>query len=387
MLTKNGIWVGRTTALGVMSADEAINYGLSGPMLRASGVAYDVRKDFPYLDYETYDFDVPVGSNGDVYDRYLVRVEELRQSTRILEQALDRLPDGPVNIDDHRVILPPKNRAMSDMESMIHHFKQVMEGPAAADRRGVRAGRKPEGREGLLLCLRRNGEAGALAHSPAVVRESVRDLENGGGPSALRRDRDQCEHRHRHGGDRPVSAQREGATQADAMSIRAAAAIGEIPYKPVFVGALKEELDALLGRYPTKMAALLPTLWMVQRERGWVSEEAMVEVAQVLELTPAYVKGVVTFYTMYHQHPVGRYFIQVCTTSPCGACGAEKVVETLLEQTGCGDLGATSPDGRFTVIEVECLGACGFATPIMVNDEFIESVTPEKVPQILSQFK
>jgi NADH-quinone oxidoreductase subunit D len=129
MLTKNGIWVGRTTALGVMTADEAINYSLSGPMLRASGVAYDVRKDFPYLDYETYDFEVPVGSNGDVYDRYLVRVEEMRQSTRILEQALNRLPDGPVNSDDHRVILPPKNRAMSDMESMIHHFKQVMEGP------------------------------------------------------------------------------------------------------------------------------------------------------------------------------------------------------------------------------------------------------------------
>jgi NADH-quinone oxidoreductase E subunit len=164
-------------------------------------------------------------------------------------------------------------------------------------------------------------------------------------------------------------------------------AIGDNPYRPDFVGPMKEDLDALLGRYPTKMAALLPTLWMVQRERGWVSEEAMVEVGQVLELTPAYVKGVVTFYTMYHQHPVGRYFIQVCTTSPCSACGAEKVVETLLEQTGCGDLGATSPDGRFTVIEVECLGACGFATPIMVNDEFIESVTPEKVSQILSQFK
>jgi len=162
--------------------------------------------------------------------------------------------------------------------------------------------------------------------------------------------------------------------------------IGEIPYVPVFVGALKEELEALLGRYPTKMAALLPTLWMVQRERGWVSEEAMVEVGDQLELTPAYVKGVVTFYTMYHQHPVGRNFIQVCTTSPCLACGADKVVESLLTQTGCVDLGATSPDGRFTVIEVECLGACGFATPIMVNDDFIESVTPEKVPQILTQF-
>ncbi len=130
VLTKNAIWVGRTVGLGVMTADEAVNYGLSGPLLRASGVAYDVRKDFPYLDYETYDFDVPVTVNGDVYDRFLVRMEELRQSVRILEQAVQRLPEGPVNTDDQRVVLPPKSRAMSDMESMIHHFKQVMEGPA-----------------------------------------------------------------------------------------------------------------------------------------------------------------------------------------------------------------------------------------------------------------
>ncbi len=129
MLTRNAIWVGRTVGLGVMTPQEALNYGLSGPMLRASGVAYDVRKDFPYLDYETYDFDVPVGSNGDVYDRFLVRSEELRQSVRILEQAVKRLPDGPVNVDDPRVILPDKNKATSEMESMIHHFKLVMEGP------------------------------------------------------------------------------------------------------------------------------------------------------------------------------------------------------------------------------------------------------------------
>ena len=115
--------------LGVMTPDEAINYGLSGPMIRASGVAYDVRKDFPYLDYETYDFDVPVGVNGDVYDRYLVRVEEMKQSIAILRQALERLPAGPINVDDPRVILPPKHKATSDMAMMIHHFKQVMEGP------------------------------------------------------------------------------------------------------------------------------------------------------------------------------------------------------------------------------------------------------------------
>ena len=100
MLETNAIWAGRTVGLGAMSAQEAVNAGLSGPMLRASGVSYDVRKDFPYLDYETYDFDVVVGTAGDVYDRFLVRVEEMRQSVRILEQALQRLPDGPVNIND-----------------------------------------------------------------------------------------------------------------------------------------------------------------------------------------------------------------------------------------------------------------------------------------------
>jgi len=157
-------------------------------------------------------------------------------------------------------------------------------------------------------------------------------------------------------------------------------------YQPVFAGDAKRELDELLSRYPTKMAALLPALWIVQHERGWVSDDAMAEVAQLLDLTPAYVKGVVTFYTMYHQHPVGKYFIQVCTTSPCAARGAEKVVDALLKHTRCGELGATSADGRYTVIEVECLGACGFATPVMINDEFIESVTPERVPQILSQY-
>jgi NADH:ubiquinone oxidoreductase subunit E len=113
----------------------------------------------------------------------------------------------------------------------------------------------------------------------------------------------------------------------------------------------------------------------------------MEEVAGVLGLTPAYVKGVVTFYTMYHQHPVGKYFVQVCTTSPCNVCGAEDVVRAFLRHTRCEELGQTSPDGKFTVIEVECLGACGFATPVMINAEFLESVTPDTVPAIVAAHK
>jgi NADH:ubiquinone oxidoreductase subunit E len=159
------------------------------------------------------------------------------------------------------------------------------------------------------------------------------------------------------------------------------------PYAPVLVGKRREELDGILKRYPTKMAALLPALWMIQEDRGWVPDEGISEVAAALELTPAYVKGVVSFYTMYHQHPVGRHFVQVCTTSPCGVCGAEDVVKAFLEHTGCKELGLTSADGKYTVIEVECLGACGFPTPVMINAEFLESVTPERVPSILGQLK
>ncbi len=151
MLSKNAIWLGRNVDVGVISAEDAINYSLSGPMLRASGVPYDVRKDRPYLGYENYDFEVPVGEHGDCYDRYLVRMEEMRQSTRIILQALDRLPDGPINVSDPKVILPPKSRAMNDMEAMIYHFKQVMEGVPAPIGEAYAAVEGPRGELGYYF--------------------------------------------------------------------------------------------------------------------------------------------------------------------------------------------------------------------------------------------
>ena len=156
---------------------------------------------------------------------------------------------------------------------------------------------------------------------------------------------------------------------------------------PVFAGEGRRKLDALVAKYPAKAGALLPALWMVQEAHGWISPDGMAEVAEALDLTPAYVKGVVTFYTMYHQHPVGKNFVQVCTTSPCHLCGSEDVVHALLEHTGAKELGATSPDGKWTIIEVECLGACGFPTPLLVNDDFIESVRPEGVPDLVKKYK
>ncbi len=154
MFTRNAIWIGRTQGVGAISGPEAINWSLSGPMLRASGVAYDVRKDRPYLGYETYDFDVPVGEHGDIYDRYTVRLEEMFQSVRILEQAGDRLESlrgAPINVDDPRVVLPPKSRAMSDMEAMIFHFKQVMEGIAAPPGEAYMGIENPKGELGYYF--------------------------------------------------------------------------------------------------------------------------------------------------------------------------------------------------------------------------------------------
>jgi NADH-quinone oxidoreductase E subunit len=157
--------------------------------------------------------------------------------------------------------------------------------------------------------------------------------------------------------------------------------------EPVFTGDVLARLEQILRRYPTKQAALLPALWLVQEARGWISDRNMAEVGEILGVSPAYVRGVVTFYTMYHQHPVGKYFVQVCTTTPCHLCGSADVVQALLEHTGAKDLGATSPDGKWTIIEVECLGACGFATPLLINDDFIENVTPEKAAELVRKYQ
>jgi NADH-quinone oxidoreductase subunit D len=128
LLASNGIHLGRTQNVGIISGEDAINYGFTGPNLRASGVPYDVRKDKPYYDYESYDFEVPIGEHGDCYDRFIVRLEEIRQSIGIINQALDRLPGGPINVEDPRISLPSKTDCMNDMESMIHHFKLITEG-------------------------------------------------------------------------------------------------------------------------------------------------------------------------------------------------------------------------------------------------------------------
>lgn len=128
LLVENPIWIERTRGIGIISAEQCLSLGVSGPILRGSGVAWDIRKSNPYSGYEKYDFDIPLGKNGDAYDRFLVRLAEMRQSQRILEQAIDGLPSGDYNSKDRKVVPPPRAELDTSMESLIHHFKLWTEG-------------------------------------------------------------------------------------------------------------------------------------------------------------------------------------------------------------------------------------------------------------------
>jgi len=128
LLSRNRVFIDRMSGIGILPTEDAISYGLSGPLLRASGVPYDVRKAHPYLVYDRFDFEVPTGERGDNYDRFNVRFREIAQSRRIVEQALQQLPQGPVSITDPEVVLPPKERVYNSIEGLMNHFKLIMEG-------------------------------------------------------------------------------------------------------------------------------------------------------------------------------------------------------------------------------------------------------------------
>lgn len=158
------------------------------------------------------------------------------------------------------------------------------------------------------------------------------------------------------------------------------------PDAPLFEGEYQERFEKILTRYPTKQAALLPALGLAQELRGHLSPETMDRVAELLELSPAYVRGVATFYTMYNKRPVGRHLVQVCTNISCNLAGADEVVEAFLKYTDT-ELGETSEDGAFTVIEAECLAACGFPTCVQINSRYYENVTPAEVPKLCEHLK
>ena len=174
LLTRNRIFVDRTRDIGVIPRELAIDYGLSGPNLRGSGVDFDLRKAHPYLIYDQLEFDIPVGSVGDCYDRYLVRMEEMRQSVRILRQCIKNFPDGPINVADGKVVLPPKEKVLSKMEELIHHFILVTQGVNAPPGEIYFGAENPKGELGFYINSKGGGTPYRLKiRAPSFVNLSI----------------------------------------------------------------------------------------------------------------------------------------------------------------------------------------------------------------------
>jgi NADH-quinone oxidoreductase subunit D len=181
LLTRNRIWVDRTRNVGIIPKDMAIDFGLTGPNLRGSGLEYDLRKAHPYLVYDQLRFDIPAGSVGDCYDRYLVRMEEIRQSVRILRQCLDRIPGGadnpvgaPINIPDGKTVLPPKQKVMTSMEELIHQFILVTQGVNAPPGEIYFGAENPKGELGFYIHSKGGGTPHRLKiRAPSFVNLSI----------------------------------------------------------------------------------------------------------------------------------------------------------------------------------------------------------------------
>ncbi|HEY5892796.1 MAG TPA: NADH dehydrogenase (quinone) subunit D [Chthoniobacterales bacterium] len=174
LLTRNRIFVERTRDIGVITKEQAVAYGITGPNLRGCGIEYDVRKAHPYLDYDRYDFDIPLGSVGDCYDRYLVRLEEMRQSVKILRQAIDKLPNGPINVEDRKNMPPSKAEVLTKMEELIHHFIIHTEGIDAPVGEVYFGAENPKGELGFYI----NSRGGGVPHrlkirAPSFVNLSI----------------------------------------------------------------------------------------------------------------------------------------------------------------------------------------------------------------------
>ncbi len=174
LLTRNKIFIDRTQGVGAISREDAVAYGISGPNLRACGIDHDLRVAHPYLGYERYEFDVPVGTTGDCYDRYLVRMEEMRQSVAIIRQVLDKLPGGPINVGDPKSSLPEKERVLMKMEELIHHFIVATQGIDAPVGEVYFGAENPKGELGFYI----NSKGGGVPHrlkirSPSFVNLSI----------------------------------------------------------------------------------------------------------------------------------------------------------------------------------------------------------------------
>ena len=324
LLTDNRIWKQRTVGIAVVTPERALALGFTGPMLRGSGIAWDLRKKQPYAVYDRLDFDIPVGVNGDCYDRYLVRIEEMRQSTRLIKQCVAWLREnpGPVIVADYKLVPPPREVMKADMEALIHHFKLFTEGYCVPEGEVYAAVEHPKGEFGIYLVsdgankpYRLKVRAAGFAHLAAHERA-------GAGAHARGRGGDHRHHGHRVRGDRPVSG---------------------------LSHHTREVIDHWVAKYPPdrQQSAVLAALTEAQHENGGhLTVALMDEVADYLGMPRIAVYEVASFYSMLETKPVGRHSVSVCTNLSCWLRGADALVAHVEKKLGI-KTGKAPPTGGY----------------------------------------
>jgi NADH-quinone oxidoreductase subunit D len=334
LLTKNPIFVDRTKGIGKISADDAIKMALSGPALRASGPDYDIRKRSPYSGYEQYSFDVPTGTAGDVYERYIVRIAEMRQSLRIVQQALDRLPYGPVRSNNRKYVPPPRAELGVSMEAVIHHFKLWQEGfhlPAGSVYMPIEG---PRGELGVYL----ESDGGTMAKRVHWRTPTFANLQ------AL-----------------PLLS--KGHLVADLVAI-----IGSIDI--VLEILIIERIAGSIRRNSNDTGEISPIITRSSMPRIWHSSAIVISPGSLQESLilrhPTDVGSLVGFYTLYHAEPGGTYSIQVCNDLPCALRGADEFLDKLCENLNI-RVGETTADGLVTIEAVTCLAGCDRAPLFQVQ--------------------
>ena len=323
LLNENPIWVDRTVGVGAITTEEAIALGATGPILRSTGFPWDLRKSQPYLAYDDVDFDVVFGENGDVYDRYLIRLYEILESVKIVRQCVEKMPrrrlPGPGPQGDPAAARPHR-RVDGSADPPLQALHGGLPGPG---RRDVRRDRVAPRRDRLLSRLRRNREAGAAAHPRTVLLQPAVDGGDGAGDLRGRCRGDHLEHRSHHGRGGPLMP---------------------------FTAPERKRAEEIVARYPHSKSALLPLLHMAQERDGWVTPQAMEDIAEFLGVTPAIVLGTCSFYTMFKREHVGRLIVSVCTNLSCLVNGGQELLAGLEQRY------ADDPD--VVVEEVECIANC-----------------------------
>ena len=327
----NPIFKARLEGVGHLDLAGCLALGLSGPPLRATGYAWDLRKTQPYCGYEDYDFDVQTWDTADAYGRFRVRLAEMDESLKIVEQAADRLAKlegAPVMVADKKIAWPSQLAIGSDgmgnsldhikhimgesMEALIHHFKLVTEGFRVPAGQAYVPIESPRGELGAHV-VSDGGTRPFRAHfrDPSFTNLQATSVMSEGGHGRRRHRRDRL-HRPRDGRRRPM-------TQPS---------IDETTYA---------ELEEIAARYPQERSGLLPMLHLVQSVEGRVTPEGIEACAEILGISAAEVSGVATFYTMYKRKPVGDYHVGVCTNTLCAVMGGDLIFERLKDHLDVGN--------------------------------------------------